>query len=130
MSFAKPVLLSVVAALTLSACGTINVKPSASSSGAARSRGQIDDPRTTKSNHVQCLRAGNLSVQEIGSTDLLVAGSVRVHFEATAGAAQARQIDGSSQGAEVVGSALVYPGQAPDAELTKIEQCLAQGVKG
>ncbi len=130
MSFARAALLSAAAALMLSACGTINVKPSASNSGSARSRGQVDDPRTTKSNHVQCLRADSLSVREVGNSDLLVAGSVRVHFEPTPGAAQARQMEGGDQGAEVIGSALLYPGQAPDAELTEIEHCIAQGVKG
>jgi hypothetical protein len=130
MSFAKTVLLSTAAALTLSACGTVNVKPSASSSAPAQSRGRIDDPRTGKSDHVACLQAASLSVRKVGTTGLVVAGSVRVQFEATPGAAQAQQIDNGAPGAEVVGSALVYPGQAPDAELTKIEQCLAQGVKG
>jgi hypothetical protein len=30
----------------------------------------------------------------------------------------------------VIGSALLYPHQASDSELKKIEDCLAQGVKG
>jgi hypothetical protein len=130
MSFAKTVLLGTAAALTLSACGTVNVKPSASSSAPAHSRGRIDDPRTGKSDHVACLRAAALSVREVGTTGLVVGGSVRVEFEPTPGAAQAVQITNAEQGAEVIGSALVYPGHAPDAELTKIEQCIAQGVKG
>ena len=51
-------------------------------------------------------------------------------FAATPGAAQAYQIDGSAQAAEVIGSALVYPNQGSDGELTAIEDCLAQGVQG
>ena len=130
MSLAKTVLLGTATALALSACGTVNVKPSASSSAPAHSRGRIDDPRTAKSNHVACLRAANLSVDEVGATGLVVGGSVRVRFLPTPGAAQAAQISGTVQGAEVIGSALVYPDQAPDTELTKIEQCIAQGVSG
>jgi hypothetical protein len=51
-------------------------------------------------------------------------------FASTPGAAQADQIIGSAQGAEVIGSALVYPNQAPDSLLNGIEACLAQGVQG
>ncbi len=130
MSFAKPALACAAAALSLSACGAINVKPTASSSAPAHSRGRIDDPRTTKNDHVQCLRAAGIPVQEVGNTDLLVAGSVRVHFLPTAGAAQTAQFANEEQSAEVIGSALLYPGQAPDAVLTKVEHCIAQGVKG
>jgi len=127
MSFAKPALMCVAAALALSACGTINVKPTAS---VTHSRGRVDDPRTTKNNHVACLRANGIAVQEIGDTQLLVAGTVRVVFEPSAGAAQAKQMQNDEQAAEVIGSALVYPDHAPDAQLNQIESCIAQGVSG
>jgi hypothetical protein len=130
MSFAKPALICAAAALTLSACGTINVKPTAATGGAAQSRGRIDDPRTTKSDHVLCLRADGIPVREVGNTGLVVANSVRVQFLPTPGAAQAAQIENQEQSAEAIGSALLYPGQASDAELTKIERCIAQGVSG
>jgi len=130
MSFARTVLASTAAAMALSACGTVNVKPSASSSAPAHSRGRVDDPRTSKANHVACLRADKLVVREIGINDLLVGSSVRVHFEPTPGAAQAQQITDAAQGAEVIGSALVYPGQASDGQLNEIEHCVAQGVSG
>jgi hypothetical protein len=51
-------------------------------------------------------------------------------FAATPGAAQAYQIDGSAQAAEVIGSVLVYPNQGSDAELSAISACLSQGVQG
>jgi hypothetical protein len=132
MSFAKLALICAAAALTLSACGTINVKPTAATGAAAQSRGRgrIDDPRTTKSNHVMCLRADKIPVREVGTTALVAADSVRVQFLPTPGAAQAAQIENQEQSAEAIGSALLYPGQASDAELTKIERCIAQGVSG
>ncbi len=37
---------------------------------------------------------------------------------------------GGDQAAEVIGSALLFPGSASDDELTKVEQCIAMGVKG
>jgi hypothetical protein len=34
------------------------------------------------------------------------------------------------ESAEVIGSALLYPNQAPDGLLQKVESCVAKGVKG
>ena len=130
MSFAKAALICATAALSLSACGTVNVKPAVSPSSPYASRGRVDDPRTSKNNHVACLEAAKIPVREIGATDLLVGANVRVRFEPTSGAAQADQFQDHEQNAEVIGSALVYPDRAPDAELTEIERCIALGVKG
>jgi hypothetical protein len=63
MSFAKLALTCAAAAVSLSACGTINVKSTAATGAALQSRGRIDDPRTTKSNHVKCLLADNIPVR-------------------------------------------------------------------
>ena len=53
-----------------------------------------------------------------------------VQFEPTPGAAQELQIDGQVESAEVIGSALLYPNQASDALLQKVEDCMAKGVTG
>jgi hypothetical protein len=130
MSSAKVTIVAVLASLALSACGTINVKPSANaSSGTPTSRGQVDDQRAMNPDHLACLRATGLPVQLVGATDLMVAG-LHVHFDPTPGSAQDDQIRNREQSAEVIGDALFYPGNAPDAELSKIEGCLASGVKG
>jgi hypothetical protein len=128
---AKLVFGAAVSALALCACGTVDVKPTGTTTGGVpASRGRIDSPATTKTNHVECIRADKLSVQEIGTTDLLINGSIRVHFDPTPGAAQSDQIRDREQAAEVIGSALLYPGNAPDSELGPIETCLARGVSG
>jgi hypothetical protein len=125
----------VLAAVVLSACGTA-AKPIAGSPGILHNpgtHGVIDDPRTGQSDHVTCLRDDHLPVTEVGLTDLRIgtaAGDPTVHFAPTPGEAQGLQIDGRAQSAEVIGSALLYPHQASDSELKKIEDCLAQGVKG
>jgi hypothetical protein len=134
MPSAKLVVASGLAALALSACGSITVKPT-SASGIPASRGRIDDPRTTKNNHVACLRKAGLSVAKIGGANLQVGApgsGPMVLFTPTPGAAQADQIQGYrwAQGAEVIGSALVYPNQASDSELGKVETCVATGVSG
>jgi hypothetical protein len=53
-----------------------------------------------------------------------------VQFMPTPGAAQEAQISGQVESAEVIGSALLYPNQAPDGLLQKVESCVAKGVKG
>ena len=50
-------------------------------------------------------------------------------FTASPAVAQAAQINGKAQPAEVIGSALVYPNQGSDGELASIGACLAQGVQ-
>lgn len=127
MSLAKLVMASCLAVLALAACGSTAVHPGNAG------RGRVDDPRTTQVNHVKCMRQDHLPVEEVGRTGLqigaLPAGPTVV-YAPTSGAAQADQIQGQAQGAEVIGSALLYPNQAPDAELNQIETCLAQGVSG
>jgi hypothetical protein len=129
MSCAKVAVLSAFGVLALTGCGSTAVHPSAPGA----SRGRIDDPRTSKADRVQCLRSDHLPVQEIGLTNLQIGAAPagpRVVFEPTPGAAQGEQIKSQAQGAEVIGSALLYPNQGSDAELGQIETCLTKGVSG
>lgn len=129
MSFAKLAVLSSLAVLALAACGSTAVHPSSNGG----SRGKIDDPRTARADRVACLRSDHLPVQPVGLTNLQIGApptGPRVVFTPTSGAAQAAQIEGQAQGAEVIGSALLYPNQGSDSELAQIETCLTQGVSG
>ena len=131
MSSAKVAIACGLCAVVLSACGATSnpeagtISPTAMTAG----RAKLDDPRTT---HVKCLQQANIPVTEVGRTWLQInaPGSPNVLFSTTPGAAQALQIDSQVQGAEVIGSSLLYPGQASDHLLTTIENCLDQGVKG
>jgi hypothetical protein len=121
-----------VLALASSACGTSSNPPAGSVRAGATTSGhaRLDDPRTR---HVACLRAHKIPFQEVGLTGLRIGsapGGPTVQFTPTPGAAQRDQIVGAAPGAEVIGSALLYPNQAPDALLATVEACLAQGVKG
>lgn len=136
MSLAKVALAGGLVALSLSACG-IAAKPVAGTPHVDRARGshaQVDDPRAK---HVRCLRSDGLPVrlyQASGGRPAIQVGSApsgpTVVFEPTPGAAQYDQIDGSAAGAEVIGSALLYPNAASDQELNRVESCVAIGVKG
>ncbi|MBV9339086.1 MAG: hypothetical protein JO262_07465 [Solirubrobacterales bacterium] len=125
---------SATAALLLVGCGTVRVQPTTpAGSPSLASRGKVDSPLTDMRNHLRCLRDAHLPVQVTSPTTLQVGparSGATILFRATPGAAQADQINGDAQGAEVIGTAVVYPHQASDAELNPIEDCLAQGVQG
>jgi hypothetical protein len=133
MSSARVAAACALAAFALSACGTSS-KPVAgsvvSTSGKQAGRGVIDDPRTK---HMVCLQQRGVPVTRVGPTGLQIGSAPTgpsVAFEPTPGAAQNAQISSQVQGAEAIGSALLYPNQAPDKLLKVVEDCLALGVKG
>jgi hypothetical protein len=138
MSSAKLVAAAGAAALALSGCGGVMANPVAGSPDVAKGRGKVDNPVTNMPNHLACLRQAGLTVNAVvvnGSPGLQIGtppAGPTVFFTPTAGAAQELQIGGSPryQGAEVIGSALLYPHQGSDAELGTIETCLAKGVAG
>lgn len=120
-------------AISVAGCGAVRVQPTTpAGSSKLASRGRVDSPVKMK-NHLTCLRDAHLPVQVLTPTRLQIgpapAGPTIV-FSPTPGAAQAYQIDGSAQAAEVIGSALVYPNQGSDGEMATIGACLAQGVQG
>jgi hypothetical protein len=130
MSSAKLAAIAGLAAVALAGCGTINVKPTGSKSA---SRGVLDDPRTHLPDRVACLRQDGFAVSEVGPTRLQIGSppaGPSVTFAPTPGAAQADQIQGLAPGAEVIGSALLYPHQASDGDLKKVEDCVARDVAG
>jgi hypothetical protein len=137
MPSAKLAVAIGLSALSLSACGTTSKPEAGTPAAKVKSQQGLDDPRTT---HIDCLKQEGLPVRR---EQIVVAGKTlkgfqvgtgpgapTVGFEATPGTAQGVQIQGESQGAEVIGSALLYPNQASDALLSKVEGCVAQGVKG
>jgi hypothetical protein len=129
-----PWLALALTAISLAGCGSsVQVQPAASpTSSELASRGRVDSPATNMHNYLGCMRAGHLPVQSVSPTRLqlgpLPAGAT-IMFAPTPGASEADQIRGSAQGAEVIGSALLYPNQAPETALSVIEACLAVGVQ-
>jgi hypothetical protein len=130
MSSAKLALAVGLVAISLSACGS-TAKPEAGTLKAASvNQKGVDDPRTT---HVDCLHDDHIPVTEWGRWWFQVGSKPSgptVNFQPTPGAAQEAQISGSVEGAEVIGAALLYPNQASDALLQKVEDCVAKGVSG
>ena len=133
MPSAKLAVVSSLAAVALAGCGAVRVIPASSSGTKPTSRGVIDDPRSHNPDRIACLRASGFSVTETGRTGIQIGAppsGPSVTFAPTPGAAQADQIESLIQGAEVIGSALLYPHQASDGTLKKVEDCLAKNVTG
>ncbi|MEA2212535.1 MAG: hypothetical protein QOF83_2483 [Solirubrobacteraceae bacterium] len=130
MSSGKLVGFCLLAAVSLSGCG-IAAKPQVGSSGAQlKSATGIDDPRVI---HVDCLRAEKIPVSTFGRVWMQIGtkpSGPTVQFTPTPGAAQEEQISGQVESAEVIGAALLYPNQASDSLLQKVEGCVAKGVSG
>lgn len=138
MSAVKVAVACGLVALLISACG-VAPKPVAGTTNLRKHSGYYglrDDPRVK---HTKCLRAAKIHYRlyyaagkqhlpsiQIGS---LPSGPT-VIFEPTPGIAQGEQIKGDEQGAEVIGSALLYPNGASAKELTIVEGCVATGVTG
>ncbi len=134
MSSAKLAALSGLVTIGLCACGS-TTRPLAGAihPPASLGRGRIDDPRTAHTNRIECLQRDHLPVVKVGNTDLQVGSlpaGATIDFAPTPGIAQGLQIQSSVQGAEVIGNALLYPNQASEQDLSKIESCLAKGVSG
>lgn len=116
---------SIAAAFLVCGCSSA-VKP-------PQGHGKVDDARTNNPNRVACLESDHLPVQLVGQTGIQIGplpNGPTIWFTPTPGSAQAQQIAGQAQGAEVIGAALLYPHQGSHGELLLIENCLDQDVSG
>src|SRR5579862_1074919 len=109
--------VKTAAAVTLAAivaCGCSSaVKP-------AQGHGKVDDARLDQPDRLACLQSAHLPAQLVGETGIQIGAlpsGPSIQFLPTPQAAQAAQISGQAQGAEVIGAALVYPHQASHAEM-------------
>jgi hypothetical protein len=80
----------------------------------------VYDPRVPV---VSCLREAGVAARPV-EPRTIAAGGVRIDFLVTPGAAEARQMTGAAQGAEQIGRALVWVGEAPDDLLETVEECV------
>jgi hypothetical protein len=127
-------ILSVLAALALSACGS-TAKPIAGSAAADRPNApgvhaKLDDPRPK---HLACLKQHKLTVSEPTATEIQIGRpnvGPLIAFTPTPGNAQADQIEAKDPGAEIIGSALLFPNQGSGKELSEAEACTELGVSG
>jgi hypothetical protein len=82
---------------------------------------------------MNCIRAAGLPAVPVGSTGIQVGalpGGPTIVFDVDPNTAESEQIKMQAPGAEVIGASLLSVHSASDAELTKIEGCLDEGVAG
>jgi len=133
MSSAKIAAACALAAVSLSGCGVASKPEAGSAQAAAVAHQQKADPRTR---HAKCLAADHIpyTEEQAGGYPSIQIGKAPAgplaEFAATPGAAQNLQIEGKSQGAMVIGSALVFPNQASDSLMAKVTACMDEGVSG
>jgi hypothetical protein len=135
MSSAKVAFAAVAVAMSLSACGVASKPEAGSAQAATKSAQQLKsaDPRTK---HVKCLAKDHIPYTlytQDGHPSIQVRSrptGPTIEFLVSPGAAQERAITGSAQAAEVIGSALVYPNQAPNPLMATVEKCMTIGVTG
>lgn len=104
--------------------------------------GKVDSPLST---HLQCIKDEGVPAKTVNLRPLeastppgpypgIQVGTApagpTVVFEPTPGAAQALQITAQVEGAEIIGSALLYTNLAGPRVLTEVENCLESGVTG
>ncbi len=123
----KAALALGLVAIVLCGCSSTASKP--------QGRGKVESQLTYPKNHLACLRKDHLQVQRIGPFGVQVGTpptGPQIWLQSTPGIAQGQQIQGvpTAEGAEVIGSAQVYPNGASDSEMKKIEACMSQGVSG
>jgi hypothetical protein len=132
MSALTRVLLCGLVVVLVSGCASLTKPPPTrrTAGGAPVSRGRIDDPRRK---HFACLQQHHVAASEPTPIEIQVGTpgvGPLIRFLPTPGIAQGAQMSGQVQGAEVIGSALLYPNSGTDAELKVVEACTALGVAG
>lgn len=123
MPYAKSVAVLGAVAMLLSGCGAV-AHPSPG-------RGRVDDPVTTAPHRLACLLSHHLPARRVGMDGIQIGAlpdGPTVQFVPSNSVAEALKVTGAAQGAEMIGNALVYPHRASDAELTKVEDCVAKGM--
>ena len=85
------------------------------------------DPNDKRAVALQCItEEAELEARTTGEKSIQVdgPGGPRVEFLLSGGEAEGRQFLGGAQGAEQIGSALLFVNQASDEQLMKVEICL------
>jgi hypothetical protein len=128
---AAPTALVLLAA---AGCGTGPARHPPQPAQVARpaSAGAKPDTSNPSTSLVACLGRRKVSARVSGPGTVGVdpaSAGLKVRFLGTDGDAQAAQLQGSSEGAEVILNALVYVGNATDAQIKPVEDCVAKVAK-
>jgi hypothetical protein len=96
--------------------------------GCGSSHGYGDGSYDPRDGRIACLQGAGLQARKVGASWVYVTPGVRpplrIYFATTPGEAEALSVAGRAQGAEQLGRALLYVGDASEPLLSAIENCL------
>lgn len=115
-------------------CGTGPVRkpPQPAQVAAAGQGGAAPDTGDPSSNLIACLGGKGVKAHQDARGDVRVdppQAGIHVRFLGTDGDAQAAQLHGDAEGAEVILNALLFVGSATDEQLKPVESCAAKVAK-
>lgn len=126
---ARPVALAAVAALLVAGCGSTRTPEQSGGPNAVLGGGARATPYDPRATPLSCMQADGLPARLDGERAIVVGtgpGAPRAYFQVDGGTAQGTQVRGDAQGAEVIGSALLYTNAGSDALLKRVETCLGE----
>jgi hypothetical protein len=88
-----------------------------------------DDESDKRAAAMTCLEDEEIDARLEGEEEIVVGegeDAPRIRFFLTAGESEAAQFEGDGEGAEQIGSALLYVGEGSDDLLETVENCLAE----
>jgi hypothetical protein len=112
--------------VVLAGCGSADPGPPSASNAPHPAAPQAFDPVPAM---LGCLGARGIKAERTGAYGVVVepaAAGMRIRFAPTPADADADQLRGQVEGAEVVQRIVFYPGSASDAQLDPVEQCVNQ----
>lgn len=113
---------ALAVAATFGACGN----EEASNSAPPGAAGAPPNPSDKRGVAVQCMTGKGLTARLVGKQSIQVGaiGGPRIEFFVSGGEAEGQQFQGEAQGAEQIGSALLFLNEGTEDQLDKVEACL------
>lgn len=120
--------VAVAAAAALGACGSTagGGKQSNPAAGAAPTPSAAPNPSDKRGVALRCITDKGLSARLVGAQSIQVGAPTgpRIEVFVSGGEAEGQQFQGNAQGAEQIGSALLFLNQGSPDVLSKLEDCL------
>ncbi len=117
----------LIAALVLAGCGSVRQPSQSGGESATRGGAYGFKPYQPRDKLLKCLRRKGVEAVAVGQDSiqfLPLPGAPRIVMAATPDAATALQVRGRSEGAQLMGSALVFANQATKRQIEQIQDCL------
>ena len=126
-SMRPPLAALTVAVLVLAGCGSERQPSQSGGQSASLGGAYTYEPYQPRDKMLKCLRGKGVKAVAVGQDAiqfLPLPASPRIVVAATPDAATALQVRGRAEGAQLMGSALVYANQASNRQIKRIQDCV------